>query len=166
MNPYIIIPFCFFLQLNPICFAQQQNNVFKVKIDQTSEINKYVFYSDIDDAKCQKVPEFNVKGDLSAIIIKKLPIKELSRIEKEIFSEEELKSAGRLLITFKIHIPTGKIAAVSFSTKNNDMDIGKLMLYNQRIKDEVIFDITLKADLIEDGYDRMSYRLFFSSYKL
>ena len=46
------------------------------------------------------------------------------------------------------------------------MDIEKLILFNQRIKDEIVFDITLKADLIKDGYDRMSYRLFFSSYEL
>lgn len=166
MNPYIIIPFLLILQLTPACFAQQQNNVFEVKIKQTSEENKYVFYSDIDDDKYQKVPEFNVKSDLSTIIIKKPPVRELSRIEKEIFSEEELKSSGRLLVTFKIHIPTGRIAAVSFSTKNKDMDMEKLILYNQRIKNEIVFDITLKADLIKDGYDRMSYRLFFSSHEL
>lgn len=166
MKPYIIIPFLLILQLTQACFAQLQNNVFEVKIKQTSKTNKYVFYSDIDDDKYQKVPEFNIKSDLSAIIIKKLPVRELSRIEKEIFSEEELKSPGRLLVTFKIHIPTGKIAAVSFSTKNKDMDIEKLMLYNQRIKDEIVFDITLKADLIKDGYDRMTYRLFFSFYEL
>ncbi len=166
MNPYIIIPFLLILQLTPVCFDQQQNNVFEVKIKQISETNKYIFYSDIDDDKYQKVPEFNVKSDLSAIIIKKPPIRELSRIEKEIFSEGELKSSGRLLVTFRIHVPTGKIVAVSFSTKNKDMDIEKLILFNQRIKDEIVFDITLKADLIKDGYDRMSYRLFFSSYEL
>lgn len=164
MKLYTLTSLLFLLQLSVGCFAQQPDCIFDITEKQIPGSDTYVFYADKNDDKYKKVPDFNLKTDLSSIIIKKPPIKELIRIEKEIFSKEELKGTGRILVIFKIHIPSGKIVAVSFSTKNRDIDVNKLRLYNQRIKNEIVFDITLKAELITEGYDRISYRLFFSSY--
>ncbi len=168
MKHNIIILF-FILQIITMgCFAQRRSSVFEIVTKKDADKQTTVYYEDIERDKYTEIPKFNLQtsADLSVIVTKEPPVKKLGRIEKEIFSEEELYNQNKVFAIFEIHIPTGKVVAVSFLTKKTDINVRKLELYNRRIKNEIIFDISLRADLTKEGYDRIAYPLFFSSYEL
>ena len=158
MKPYFFILF-FVLQVAIGGSTQQKSHVFEITNKEGVDKDIYVFYKDVKEDKYQGIPEFDSQTpvDLSTIITSFPSIKEISKIEGEIFTEEDLKNSGRILAICDIHIPSGKIVAVSFSTKNLNIDVKKLELYNKRIKEELKFGITLQAKLIKEGYSRKTF---------
>lgn len=163
MKPYFFILY-FVLPISIGCFAQQKTQVFEITKKEGVDKEMYIFYKDVNDGKYQGIPEFENQTpvDLSAVITSFPFIKEISKIEGEIFTAEDLKNSGRVLAIYGIHIPTGKIVTVSFSIKNRDIDVSKLELYNKRIKEELKFDITLNVKLIKEGYIRKTFPVLIS----
>lgn len=61
----------------------------------------------------------------------------------------------------KLHIPSGKIVAVSFSIPlTNKVDKNKLIQYKDEIQKNLLFDIELYADLEKEGYWVQSFPIF------
>ncbi|WP_418894681.1 hypothetical protein [Limibacterium fermenti] len=162
MRPYIFI-LSFLLQTITVCFAQQKSDVFIITTKENPDKGISVYYKDMDTDKFKGTPSFkySVPSDEATFIT--FPTREeVNRIERAVFSDKELKNLKRGFVTCIVHIPSGKIVAVSFSTFNKDIDIKKLELYNKRIKNELKFDVKLNVELIKEGYFGKGFPVFTS----
>jgi hypothetical protein len=145
------------------CFAQQKSDIFTITMKENQDKEISVYYKDIDGDKFKGSPTFkySVPPDEATFIT--FPTREeVNRIERVVFSDKELKNLKRAFVTCKVHIPSGKIVSVSFSTFNKDIDLQKLEAYNKRIKNELKFDVKLNVELIKEGYEWKAFPVFTS----
>lgn len=61
----------------------------------------------------------------------------------------------------KLHVPSGRIVAVSFFIPlTNKVDKNKLIRYKDEIQKNLLFDVELYSDLEKEGYWVQSFPIF------
>ncbi len=138
------------------------DSIFNIEVQESKYGGTYVSYSDKNWDKFNGSPKVMSSEPSDMMIqLKFLSIQKKDSIELKLFTGEELSKLKRGRAMCKLHIPSGKIVAVSFSIPlTNKVDKNKLIQYKDEIQKNLLFDIELYADLEKEGYWVQSFPIF------
>lgn len=162
MKPFTLILILGHLFFNQLYGQSCSDDVFEIKVINKNPNEIQINYTDKSSSKFMYPPKFASKVPMDRLASFELvSIQKQDSIEEAIFTSKELDTLKRGIAVVQIHVPSGKIASVSFLLQN-EVDVDKLKKLKNEFENNLHFNVKLSAELEEEGYWGRSFRIFVS----
>ena len=136
------------------------DDIFEIEMISGDMSGTIINYYDKDREKFRHPPKFTSTVPTDHLVsVELISIQKKDSIERILFTTEELHLLNRGIVTFQIHVPSGKIASTSFHIKN-EIDINKLKRMKDEFEKNLHFNVKLFAELEKEGYWIKSFPIF------
>ncbi len=163
MKIFNIILFIILQSLVSVVFAQNcSDDIFEIKVTNKNPNETQINYIDKSSSKFMYPPKFASRVPMDRLASFELvSIQKQDSIEEAVFTSKELDTLKRGIAVVQVHVPSGKIASVSFLLQN-EVDVDKLKKLKNEFENNLHFNVKLSAELEEEGYWGRSFRIFVS----